>query len=246
MCCRYLLEREHLADVLRRLGLRMPDESLFRTRYNIPPGGGVETIKIRPHPESSTAPTREWTTMHWGLIPAWARERKGFGASMANARAESVADKPVFRNAWKRRQRCLIPASGFFEWEKQGKLRLPWLFRRRDGQPFCFAGLWESWRDPSDHSTIESCTLITTTPNPLLARIHDRMPVMLDEAAMEAWLNPETDSPERLLQPYAADEMTATPLTTRVNSAAFDDPACLELATPESRPVPSEQLGFGF
>lgn len=251
MCCRYLLDREHLAEVLARLGLRLPDESLFRTRYNVPPGGAIVTIRTRPHRSTqpgAAAPVGEHTpeavAAHWGLIPSWARERKGFGASLANARSETIADKPVFRTAWRRRQRCLIPASGFYEWEKAGRSRLPWLFQRADGQPFCFAGLWDAWIDPLDAAVVESCTLLTTTPNSLLARIHDRMPVMLDYEAARAWLDPDTTDPQSLLRPLPEDAMQATPLIPRVNSVANDDAACL---TPAGPPPPREdQLGLSL
>jgi putative SOS response-associated peptidase YedK len=246
MCCRYLLDREHLAEVLTRLGLRLPDESLFGTRYNIPPGGPIQTVRIRPHRSPGTPPEREAVSLHWGLIPAWARERKAFGASLANARAETVPDKPVFRSAWKRAQRCLIPATGFYEWEKAGKARLPWVFRRADGRPFCFAGLWESWHDPVDHSEVGSCTLLTTVPNALLARIHDRMPVMLDDADAEAWLDPDQSDPRPLLRPFPADALTATALIPRVNSVAHDDPECLTAAAPAAPGTSAEQLGLGF
>lgn len=251
MCCRYLLDREHLAEVFARLGLRLPDESLFRTRYNIPPGGGIVTVRIRPHRPPASSPDApaaapEAVLAHWGLIPSWARERKGFGASLANARAETVADKPVFRTAWRRSQRCLIPASGFYEWEKHGRTRSPWLFRRADGRPFCFAGLWDTWRDPLDHATVESCTLLTTTPNSLLARIHDRMPVMLDDAAARAWIDPGTAPADAaaLLRPFPAEAMSGLPLIPRVNSVAHDDPECL---TPAGPPPPREdQLGLAL
>ena len=247
MCCRYLLDREHLAEVLTRLGLRLPDDSLFRTRYNIPPGGPVETVRLRPHRQPGEPSEREHTSLHWGLIPSWARERKGFGATLANARAETITDKPVFRAAWRRAQRCVIPASGFFEWQKLGKARHPWLFRLTDGHPFCFAGLWEAWRDPLDRVEVGSCTLITTAPNELLARIHDRMPVILDGAGAEAWLDPDQSDPAAVLQPFPAERMTATPLIPRVNSTANDDEMCL---TPAPIPVSSgpsgEQLGLGF
>jgi putative SOS response-associated peptidase YedK len=248
MCCRYLLDREHLAEVLNRLGLRLPDESLFRTRYNIPPGGPIETVRIRPHQAEGGAGAAEpeATTMHWGLIPSWARERKGFGANLANARSETLAEKPVFRTAWRRQQRCLIPASGFYEWERRGNDRQPWLFRRADERPFCFAGLWERWQDPTDLQVVESCTLITTTPNELLARIHDRMPVMLDDDAALAWLQPTTPDPLALLQPYSANAMSSRALIPRVNRVAFDDPECLTPADPAALRPPPTQLDLGF
>ena len=127
--------------------------------------------------------------MRWGLIPAWAKE-PSIGNKMINARAESVAEKPAFRAAFRSR-RCIVPASGFYEWQRQGRgPKQPYLIRRKDGEPIGFAGLWEGWRDPASGEAVESCTIITCAPNELVAELHDRMPVILDPADYDRWLDP--------------------------------------------------------
>jgi len=150
---------------------------------------------------------------------------------LVNARAESLAAKPSFREAFRER-RCLIPASGFYEWKVAGRARQPWLFRRRDEQPFFLAGLWESWSG-SDGSVLETCAVVTTVPNTLMMPIHPRMPVMLAVDAGSAWLDPATkehDLLALLADPYPAAGMTAVALSPRVNSVAHDDAACLSPA----------------
>ncbi|MBN1429517.1 MAG: SOS response-associated peptidase [Anaerolineae bacterium] len=164
----------------------------------------------------------------WGLIPSWAKD-PSMGARMINARAETLAEKPSFKNAYKRR-RCLIPADGFYEWQKgpDSKDRTPMFIHRQDRQPFAFAGLWETWH-PGDENIL-SCAIITTTANPLMAPIHDRMPVILPQSAWEEWLDPVEQPPaelDKFLRPYPANEMAAYPVSTLVNSAANDRPECV-------------------
>ncbi|HEY0947156.1 MAG TPA: SOS response-associated peptidase, partial [Opitutaceae bacterium] len=161
-----------------------------------------------------------------------------------NARAETLAERPSFRDAFRGR-RCLIPVSGFFEWHARS--RQPWLFRRRDEAPFCLAAVWEIWRSP-DGSHLESCAVITTAPNAVMAPIHHRMPVILREEDCERWLDPRVRDPAslaRLLQPHPGDEMHAQALDSRVNHVANDDPACLAPAAPISpREDPQFSLRF--
>ena len=188
---------------------------LFRPRYNIAPT--QEIAIIRDH---------HLQLVHWGLIPSWADDPK-IGSRMINARAEGLADKPAFRRAFKR-GRCLVVADGFYEWRKMGTKKQPYLIHRRDDQPFAFAGLAEHWsrRD----QTIDSATIITTDPNPLMAPIHDRMPVILGPEAQGLWLDPEFEGREQLLallRPYAEDDLEAVPVSTLVNSPAHEDPACI-------------------
>jgi putative SOS response-associated peptidase YedK len=165
----------------------------------------------------------------WGLVPSWAKD-PAIGSRLINARAETLAEKPSFRSAYKY-HRCLIFADGFFEWQTQagGKTKLPHHIRLKSGKPFAFAGLWEHWQSP-DGSEIKSATIITTSPNELMAPIHDRMPVILPPEAYGRWLDPTPLFPvdlNSLLIPYPAAEMVAYPVSSLVNSPANDRPEVL-------------------
>jgi putative SOS response-associated peptidase YedK len=160
----------------------------------------------------------------WGLIPSWAKD-PSIGSRLINARAETLAEKPSFRGGYKYK-RCLIFADGFYEWKSEPgtKIKVPHFIRLKSGLPFTFAGLWDEWHAP-DGSTIKSCTIITTEPNALMSRLHDRMPVILPPAAHRQWLEPTPQKPEALqplLVPYPAEEMIAYPVSTLVNSPAND------------------------
>ena len=193
-------------------------------RYNIAPTQSILAVRQR-------ADGREAVLLHWGLIPSWA-DAPSIGNRMINARAESIHEKPAFRRSF-RRQRCLVPADGYYEWKKvAGGKKQPYLFQLPDGRPFAFAGLWEHWqsRDQAD-AIIESCSLITTTPNALAATVHDRMPVILNEADYAAWLDPaneDVDSLRQLLLPLEDDTLTAEPVSTYVNKPTNDDARCVE------------------
>ncbi len=233
MCTRFFLVQEHLRNTLKRLGVPAPG-TRPATRYNIPPTSVIPAVR---HAPSSPA-AREYATLHWGLVPAWARER---GKPLVNARAETVADKPTFRDAFAKR-RCLILASGFYEWKAIGRSRQPWLFRRSDESPFCFAGIWDRWSTP-EGAVLESTAFITTAANALMAPIHPRMPVVLAENHWEAWLDPSLTEPTQivpLLQPWPADLMQAMAVSSRVNNVRNDDDACLEPAGDE--PANDDQL----
>ena len=165
----------------------------------------------------------------WGLIPSWAKDPE-IGSRLINARSETLAEKPSFRSAFRRR-RCLILADGFYEWQQQpqSKQKIPMYIKLTSGKPFGFAGLWEVWNSP-DGSMILSCTIITTQPNDLMQPIHNRMPVILPPTTYETWLQPGDQNPvnlANLLAPYPADEMQAYPVSTLVNSPANDLPACI-------------------
>ena len=194
----------------------------FPPRYNIAPTQSVVTIR-------KSGIFREATAMHWGLIPSWAKD-PSIGNRMINARAETIAEKPSFRNAFKK-QRCLIPATGFYEWKKTGgKTKQPYHIGMNDGEPFAFAGLWESWQG-GEQKTIESCTIITTEANRLLSDIHDRMPVILSEEDYDTWLDPklkDAETLQELLNPLDPEAMRVYPVSTLVNSPRNDRPECME------------------
>lgn len=191
-------------------------------RYNIAPSQDAAAVR-----ESAKTGKRLLGPLRWGLIPYWAKD-PSIGNRMINARAESLAEKPAFKAAFQHR-RCLIPADGFYEWQRTGSRKRPHLIRRANGGIFAFAGLWERWSDAA-HEPIETFTIITTRPNTLLEPIHDRMPVILPEASYDAWLDPgnqDVDTLRTLLQPYPASEMEAYPVSTYVNSPHNEGPECV-------------------
>lgn len=190
-------------------------------RYNVAPS---QSVLVIPNDGSNKA-----DFFKWGLIPSWAKD-PSIGERMINARAETLAEKPSFRSAYKY-HRCLVLADGFYEWQSQSglKTKVPHFIHLKDGKPFAFAGLWERWQSP-DGSEIHTTAIITTAPNPLMAPIHNRMPVILPRDAYAHWLNPSPQSPldlQSLLVPYPPDEMEAYPVSTLVNSPANDRPEIL-------------------
>jgi len=200
----------------------LSDAPALAPRYNIAPTQDVSAVRV------GAEGRRELVRLHWGLIPSWAKDR-AMGARMINARAETLAEKPAFRGALRSR-RCLIVADGFYEWQKVGPRKQPWFISFRDRRPFGFAGLWERWHSDGD-GAIESCTIVTTTPNELIAPLHDRMPVIVGPGSFSTWLDPELRDAERLaalLQPHAAAAMEAYPVGLLVNNPANDDPRCIE------------------
>lgn len=200
-------------------GFVLPDE--LTPRYNIAPSQPVAVV--------ANNGQNKVEFFRWGLIPSWAKDPR-MGQRMINARAETLAQKRSFRAAYRRR-RCLVLADGFYEWRKEprSKTKTPMYVRLKSGKLFGLAGLWETWRSPHE-AAILSCTVITTTPNSLLAEIHDRMPVILEPRAYDLWLDPGEQSPDRLgpwLRPYPASEMTAYAVSTMVNNPRNDSPACV-------------------
>lgn len=192
-------------------------------RYNIAPTQQIATI--------ITGDMTRLLFSRWGLIPSWAKDIS-IGNRLINARAETLHEKPSFKNLYRQR-RCLILADGFYEWQKQEgtKGKIPWYFRLRSQEPFAFAGLWDSWKDKSGkEEPIISSTIITTEPNALVLPVHGRMPVILKRELYKTWLSPNISSPEILgncLGPYPPGEMEAFPVSTQVNSPAFDGPECV-------------------
>jgi putative SOS response-associated peptidase YedK len=199
-------------------------------RYNIAPTQPVLAVRLAASGSLATnGRQRELTLLRWGLVPSWSQDSK-MGARLINARSETVAEKPAFRAAFKRR-RCLIPADGFYEWQKTDSGKQPMYIHLRDERPFALAGLWEIWQG-ADGSELETCTILTTSPNELMEPIHNRMPVILDPADYDEWLHadPKPETGLHLLRPYPADEMAAYPVSAWVNSPAHDDPDCLAVA----------------
>ena len=188
-------------------------------RYNIAPTQPVAVVGVQPK-----TGRRGLAMLSWGLVP---RASLGGERGFINARAETAWEKPSFREAFARR-RCLVPATGFYEWQKlDAKRKQPWLIRLASGRVFAFAGLWEP---PAAGGTTPTCTILTTEPNDLARPIHDRMPVILDPVDYALWLDPAVTVPAEvrpLLKSFPAGLMTAFPVTTAVNNPAFDDPACL-------------------
>jgi putative SOS response-associated peptidase YedK len=229
MCGRYMLRtdphrlgRAFRLDELRQIPRDLP------IRFNIAPAQAVPIVReLRIVRQAGDGAVRELATVRWGLIPAWAKE-PSIGNKMINARAESVAEKPAFRAAFHSR-RCIVPASGFYEWQRQGRgPKQPYLIQRKDGAPLGFAGLWERWHDRASSEAVETCTIITCAPNELMAELHDRMPVILDPADYDRWLDPEAPGAEELLRPCPAEWLEAVPVSTRVNSPANDDESILQ------------------
>jgi putative SOS response-associated peptidase YedK len=186
----------------------------WKPRYNIAPTQMIPAI-VEPH---------HFKSLRWGLIPSWAKDST-IGSKLINARAETVSEKPSFRDAFKRR-RCLIAADGYYEWKKQAGKKQPFYFRLESGKPFAFAGLWEQWNSP-EGETIETCTIITTEANELAATVHDRMPVILGEADYDRWLDPDFKDAQSLLHPYSSKEMLSYPVPVVVNSPSHDTPECI-------------------
>jgi putative SOS response-associated peptidase YedK len=200
---------------------------------NLPPHYNAAPTQQLPVVRRDRSGARELVQLRWGLIPAWAKDPK-IGYSMINAKAETVDEAPAYRAAFRSR-RCLVPVDGFYEWRQQGKERLPYRFTLEDGGLFALAGLWERWSprrprpgqqsDSGQGSPIESFTIVVTEANDVVRRIHDRMPVIIDPADYDAWLDAaDTTIPMALLQSYSAAKMRCYPVSRRVNSAKNDDP----------------------
>lgn len=218
MCGRYVLKAA-LPDIARMLGMDVDLD--LEASYNIAPTRAVPACRME------VAGEKQLLLMHWGLIPHWAK-RPDTSYRMINARAETVAEKPAFRNAFRHR-RCLIPADGYYEWKALVHGKQPYYFSMKDGRPFCFAGLWERWQ-PEDGEARESCTIITTGANALGAEIHHRMPVILPADDYDRWLDPriqQADEMLALLQPYPPQAMRVYPVSTLVNNARVDEARCI-------------------
>ncbi len=221
MCGRYSITTP--AETLSRLFRFAGPLPNLRPRYNVAPTQQVPVVR-----RARGDGERELAQVRWGLIPFWAKDEK-IGYRLINARAEGIAEKPSFRSALKMR-RCLVPADGFYEWQATPGRKVPWRITLEDGGPFAFAGLWERWEKAPDGVPVESCTIITTAANALVAKLHDRMPIILAPETYSAWLGEDSAAaPEllALLTPFPPDAMRAYPVSTVVNSPKNDTPECV-------------------
>jgi putative SOS response-associated peptidase YedK len=222
MCGRFVLNSPP-AELVTRFEL---DECVdFGPRYNIPPGTDIPVIRQSPEGK------RVLHLLRWGLVPHWAKD-SSIGAKLNNARGESVAEKPSFRDAFKRR-RCLVPASGFYEWKAEGKIKQPYYISPKDGQPMAMGGLWESWKTP-DGGILRTVCIVTVGPNAVMEPIHDRMPVIVSPEHWQDWLSAPVEAIQPLVSAYPDDLLQAWPVSRRVSKTADDDPGLIE---PEALPA---------
>jgi putative SOS response-associated peptidase YedK len=233
MCGRYRLtaKERYIAE---HFGVD-EEEVRWSPRYNIAPTQEVAVIR-----KDKAGPRRLFRTMRWGLVPYWAKDAS-FGNKAINAMAETAAEKPAFRDPM-RKQRCLLPADGFYEWKTlSARAKQPFNIGLKDDGLFAFAGLWDRWRAPSGQ-WLETCTILTTTANSLTREVHDRMPVILSREDYHRWLDPAVTDPARLrhlLAPFDPDLMKKYPVGNRVGNPANDDPECAREAPLLSSATPT-------
>jgi len=218
MCGRFALKAPP-ADIARQFGVDAVPE--LAPRYNIAPTQDILIIR------TDAQARLEAVQVKWGLLPSWAKDIS-MAAKLANARGETVAEKPAFRSAF-RRMRCLVPADGFYEWEATPAGKQPWFLRLKSQAPLAFAGLWEHWQAP-DGTPLETATIITTDANELVRPVHDRMPVILPPADWAAWLGAQTkaDDLKALLKPLSADLMERYRVSRRVSSTRNEGEECIK------------------
>ncbi|GKS10085.1 putative SOS response-associated peptidase YoqW [Paenibacillus chitinolyticus] len=230
MCGRYTITVT-VEELMARFGLfDAPGIPYHRPKYNVAPGQMVLAVV-------NDGRNNRIGELKWGLIPEWAKE-ESVGAKMLNARGETAADKPAYRIPL-RRKRCLIPADGFYEWKREGGLKQPMRIRLKDGGLFAMAGLYDTWLSP-DGRRVSTCTVLTTAPNPLVADIHDRMPVILRREDEAFWLDRQVQDPDdllSLLRAYPAAEMEAYPVSQLVGNVRNDSPQLIEPIVPPESPV---------
>ena len=217
MCGRFSLTMP-LEDVKERFEVEIPGD-LYEPRYNAAPG---QNILLIPQESPNKA-----DFYRWGLVPSWAKDPK-IGNKLINARAETVAQKPAFRNSFKR-YRCLVPADGFYEWDKKSGTRLPYRFTFKDGRIFSFAGIYDHWKDKNGDE-LRSFSIITTEANRPISQVHDRMPVILNQDDELHWINPrlELDEAKKLLKPYPEMELEMYQISTMINSPTNDTAEALQ------------------
>ena len=214
MCGRFALAAtsEELAN-----HFNLNQKVTLESRYNIAPSQPVSIIR-------SGTSGKKLSAVRWGLIPHWSKDEKT-GYKLINARAETIAEKPSFRDAFKSR-RCLIPATGFFEWKHEGRMKQPYFIKMKNSGLFAMAGLWESWQSP-EGKTIESCAILTTDANGIVGKIHDRMPVIIPNQSYGLWLSSTGNSLQEFLRPYSPYKMMAYPVSGMVNNAKNEGDGCI-------------------
>jgi putative SOS response-associated peptidase YedK len=233
MCGRYRLSRRK--QVIDEYFAAEPSDLGWEPRYNIAPSQSILTIRYRPE-----YATRRSSLMQWGLIPSWSKGPSP-GSILINVRSETAAFKPAFRDPLRLR-RCLIPADGFYEWQKVSNAKQPFCFEVGTGEVFAFAGLWDQWKS-ANGELVESCSILTTTPNPVIADIHNRMPVILRKDDYDLWLDPKMRNLTaigELLKPFDASRMRRYPVSSRLNAVQNDDEACA--APVQLTPYPEQTL----
>jgi len=219
MCGRYRLSRRK--EILEEYFNTASSEEEWNPRYNIAPIQLVPVIRRNPREA-----VRELSLIRWGLIPSWAKD-PSIATKTINARSETAGTRPAFCDSLRSR-RCLVPADGFYEWQRTGRAKQPYCFEVCDGELFAFAGMWDRWKNPSGN-TVETCSILTTTPNAVTSRVHDRMPVILRPDTYDLWLDPgmqDLTAASTLLRPYDARFMRCYPISTRINHVANDDEEC--------------------
>ena len=225
MCGRYVVAYDPQTLVA---GFSLTRVVPFPRRWNVTPQSGVPVVHETKEGE------RIAELMRWGLVPHWAKDEK-FGRRTFNARSETAATLPSFRDAWRKCHRCIIPASGFYEWQATADGKQPWYISRRDGEPLVMAGLFEAWRPDESAEWLLTCCVITTTPNALTAPIHDRMPVLLAQADWAAWLNrgvQDAQAVTPLLRPCPPDWLQAWPVSRAVSRGTTEGAALIEPLPP--------------
>jgi putative SOS response-associated peptidase YedK len=229
MCGRYTVIAS--PEVIRAL-FGYQEQPNFPPRYNVAPTQPIAIVRL-------VEGKRHFALVRWGLLPSWVKDPKTF-TLLINARGETAAEKPAFRAAMKRR-RCLIPADGFYEWKALGGRKQPYFIRAKSGEPFAFAGLWETWTGPNGEE-LETAAIVTTTANRTLAAIHDRMPVIVPPAAFDLWLDSDTVDPttaSALIAPAPENLLEAFPVSTQVNRTANDNPKLVEEVSVSAEPEPA-------
>lgn len=219
MCGRFVL-KDSIKDLSSCFQIENSDDLFLEPRYNIYPGQNVPVIVYIRY--------RRYLMMRWGLVPSWSNDPL-IGFQMINARAETLTQKPSFKNSFKK-QRCIIPCSGFYEWKKlDNKTKTPYHIRLKNGYPFALAGLWDEWK--KDGGNLTTFTIITTVANSIIEPVHNRMPVILKPENYDTWLDPainDMDEVISMLRPYSSEEMELYEVSNFVNSPKNDSPQCIE------------------